>query len=77
MADDVNLTGTSPQETNILDGIDLTPHCGQVLTGVSSSGVQHGIGYEVHKDGSVTCTAGYEAVIDGGRITAFRAACDA
>jgi len=77
MHNDVNLTSGSAQQTNVPDGIDLTPHCGQAFTGISGSGEQLGIDYEVHEDGSVTCTAGYEAVIDGGRITAFRAVHDA
>ncbi len=51
---------------------------GRVVWGVShlpDDGVgthTDGLGYEIHEDGTVHCSHGYHAVIDGGIITGFR-----
>lgn len=51
---------------------------GRVVWGVShlpDDGVgthTDGLGYEIHEDGSVHCSGGYQAVIEEGFITGFR-----
>jgi hypothetical protein len=66
--------------TNIPEGIPLEPGRGRLVAGMSGGkpgDPSASIDYEVHEDGTVTCTQGYEAIVGNGHITGFRVLTDA